>query len=41
MLLPVKTYEQLVNDADKESRSVSSQGSLIIQKYYEDVEDKS
>ncbi len=36
ILLPVKTYQQLVSHADKESRSVSTQGSLIIQKFYED-----
>jgi hypothetical protein len=35
ILLPVETYQYLVNHADKESRSVSAQGGLIIQKFYE------
>jgi|LakMenEpi13Sep09_1017268.scaffolds.fasta_scaffold09686_1 hypothetical protein len=35
IILSVETYEELVNDATKEKRSVSSQGALIIQNHYE------
>ncbi|MFM6138897.1 MAG: hypothetical protein ACKPE3_16320 [Sphaerospermopsis kisseleviana] len=33
--MPIHIYEELVNDAVNQKRSVSSQGALIIQNHYE------
>lgn len=35
ILLPTDIYNKLLEDSEKENRSLSSQGALIIQKYYE------
>ena len=35
ILLPVDVYNKLLQDSEKENRSLSSQGAIIIQKYYD------